>query len=171
MSFTSTFDLTDFVDRGVEMLLANTVLRNTTVENSLVTGIVAQEPPIEVAPNDTIIPAIYVFPSKNPIRNVEDFGRSTRDAAGAKYYHLEFYNVCIHRGRSKQDAQTKAQSIAAIVRDVYQKNLRMTKPSDTTNPICDINAVVSTPYVLRSETPLIQAINVIVRPDVPIQLT
>lgn len=171
MSFTSTFDLTTFVKRGVEILLEDIVLRNKiSPELSLVSTIIEQEPPIDQSPNNAIMPVIFVAPSKNPIRDVENFGRSTRDLAGGKYYHLEFYNVCVARGISRQQAQIKVQNIARQVRDSYQKNLRMIKPTDQTDPICAINDVVSVPYVLKSKDPNIQAINVIVRPKVPINL-
>lgn len=172
MSFTTTFDITPFINRGVAMLLANTTLRATPVENSLVTDVLAQEPPIEQSPNKSIIPVILVWPSRNYIRDSENFGRSSLDAAGAKYYRLEFYNVIIARGHSRQDAQVKVQNIGKIVRDVYQKNLRMTDPAvPGTDPIAATNEVVAIPYVLRSTDPNIQAINVICRPNVPIDVS
>ncbi len=172
MSFSTTFDLTTLVDRGVLMLKANEELRNTTTPaDSLVTDVLAQEAPIEQSPNKSIIPIIYVYLSKNPIRQVDNFGRSSLDVAGAKYYHLEFYNVIIARGISKQDAQVKVQNIGKVVRDVYQKNLRMAvPPNNTSSPLAAENEVISVPYVLRSTDPNIQAINVIVRPNVPIDL-
>ena len=172
MSFTSTFDLTTFIDRGVEMLRANTQLRDTgTPADSLVTDILAQQAPIEESPNATIIPVIYVYLSQNPIRQVENFGRSSLDAKGATYHHLEFYNVIIARGISRQNAQVNCQNIGQIVRDVYQRNLRMTVPADNSNPICATNEVLTVPFVLRSNDPNIQGLNVIVRPKVPIDLT
>lgn len=175
MSFSSTIDITDFVDRGVEMLKANTTLRvpNPNEADSLVSAVIAQEPPIEQSPDVSIIPVIIVWPSRTPFRETENFGRSDLDVAGAKYYHLEFYNVCITRGLSRRDAQKKVQTIANIVRDVYQKNLRMATPGTPplSNPIAATNNVISVPYVLRSTDPNIQAMNVICRPDVPIDLT
>ena len=172
MSFSTTIDITDFVNRGVEMLLANILLRvpNPNEADSLVSGIVAQEPPIEQSPDTTIMPAILVWPSKTPFRETENFGRSDLNTAGAKYYHLEFYNVCITRGISRRDAQKKVQLIASVVRDVYQKNLRMTDPATGLTNIAATNNVISVPFVLRSTDPNIQAINVICRPDVPIDL-
>jgi len=172
MSFTSTFDITTFIDRGVEILKANTTLIAPDPKDSLVTAILAQEAPIEQSPNKTIIPVIYVYPSRNYIRQVENFGRDSLDTAGAKYYHLEFYNVIIARGIDKQAAQVKVQNIGKIVRDVYQRNLRMIKTTPVTanSQIAAINEVVSVPFVLRSPTTQIQAINVIVRPNVPISL-
>jgi len=175
MSFSTTIDITDFVDRGVEMLQVNTLLRtpNPNEADSLVTAIIAQEPPIEQSPDIGIMPVVIVWPSRTPFRQTEQFGRDDLDVAGPKYYHLEFYNVCIARGISRRDAQRKAQTIANIVRDIYQKNLRMATPGTPplSNPIADTNNVISVPYVLKSTDPNIQAMNVICRPDVAIQLT
>ncbi len=175
MSFSTTIDITDFVDRGVAMLKANTTLRvpNPNEADSLVSDVIAQEPPIEQSPDTSIIPVILVWPSRTPFREIENFGRSDLDTAGAKYYHLEFYNVCIARGINRREAQKKVQTIANVVRDVYQKNLRLATPGvpPLSNPIAATNNVISTPYVLRSTDPNIQAMNVICRPDVPIDLT
>ena len=173
MSFSNTIDITDFVDRGVEMLQANATLRtpNPDESDSLVSKIIAQEPPIEQSPDVSVMPVVIVWPSRTPFRETTNFGKSDLNVAGAKYYHIEFYNVCIARGISRRDAQKKVQIIANIVRDVYQRNLRMTDPATGLSPIAAINNVISIPYVLRSTDPNIQAINVIFRPDVPISLT
>lgn len=173
MSFSTTIDITDFVDRGVAMLLANSLLRDSgTPADSLVSAVIAQEPPMEQSPDVSVMPVIIVWPSRTPFRETENFGRSDLDVAGAKYYHLEFYNVCIARGISRRDAQKKVQVIANVVRDVYQKNLRMATPGTPplANPIASTNNVISVPYVLRSTDSNIQAMNVICRPDVPISL-
>jgi len=153
------------------MLKANTILRDpVTPVNSLVTDVLAQEPPIDQSPNTALIPVIFVSYSKNPIGHTTQIGRDSLNSAGAKYYHIEFYNVCIVRGISRQNAMAKVEQISSIVRDVYQKNLRMTSPATGLSPICATNEVVAVPYVLRSDDPNIQSINVIVRPEVPIQL-
>ena len=170
MAFTTTIDLTDYINRGVLILKANTQLRATPVEDSLVTDVIAQQPPIEQSPDTTIIPVIYVWYSRNPIGQVENFGRDDLNTAGAKYYHLEFYNLCVARGINKRAAQQDVQLLSKIVRDEYQKNLRLVKPSDSSDPLAATNEVISVPYVLRSKDPNIQAINVICRPKVPVSL-
>jgi len=172
MAFTTTIDITTYIDRGVAMLLDNSVLRDSgTPANSLVTNILAQEPPIDQSPNATLLPAIYVGYSRNPFRQIVNIGRDGIDAAGAKYYHIEFYNVAIARGITKQEALKKVQTISAQIRDTYQKNLRMTDPAvPGTDPICATNEVIAVPFVLRSSDPNIQAINVICRPNVPVSL-
>lgn len=174
MSFTSTIDINDFINRGVAMLLANTTLRATPVENSLVSNVLAQEPAIDVSPDIALAPVILVFSSRNPIRQVTNFGRDDLDVAGAKNYDLEFYNVIITRGINKRDAMDKAQVISQIVRDVYQRNLRMIIPAGSaTSNIAATNVVVSIPYVLKTNQNQTNtyAINVICRPQVPIKLT
>lgn len=171
MSFSTTIDIQVFINRAVEMLLANNILRDSgTPTDSLVSGVIAQEPPIEQSPNLTVIPVIIVGNSRNTFRRTDQFGRDGLDAAGAKMYHIEFYNICIARGISKEEAQKKVQTISQVVRDVFQKNLRMTEPVGNTDPLCSTNEVIAIPYVLRTPDPNIQAINVICRPEVPISL-
>ena len=170
MSFEETIDITNFINRGVEILKNNPLLRDPVdPKKSLVTDILAQSPPVETSPNQAVIPVIYVDYSKNSISRVENIGRDSLDVAGAKYYHIEFYNIIIARGINKQDAQKKCQKISAIVRDTYQKNLRLLD-KDGENHIADTNTVIAIPFVLKSETPDIQAINVICRPEAAISL-
>jgi hypothetical protein len=172
MSFSTTIDLNDFINRGVEMLLANTTLRvpNPNEADSLVTNVIAQEPAIDQSPDISVAPVILVYSSKTPIRQSISFGRDSLDNAGAKDYDLEFYNLIVTKGITKRDAMEKAQTISQVVRDVYQKNLRMAIPATLLSPICSTNEVVAVPFVLRSDNPNVYAINVICRPKVPIQL-
>jgi len=170
MAFNTTIDLTDYINRGVQILKANTQLRATPVEDSLVTDIIAQAPPIDQSPDTAIIPVIYVWYSRNPIGRIENIGRDGLDAAGSKMYHIEFYNLCIVRGINKRAAQQDVQLLSKIVRDEYQRNLRMITVPGGIDPLCLTNEVIAVPYVLRSTDPNIQAINVICRPKVPVSL-
>ena len=167
-----------FITRGVEMLKASTGPTGLfpsgnppTVEPNLnlVTTILAQEPPIDQSPNDTVLPVIYVSYSKNFIRRMDYTGRDTIDAAGARTYYLEFYNVIIVREITKEASMKRCQEISQIVRDVYQKNLRMVEPSGT-NFVATTNEVIAVPFVLRTENNTIQAINVICRPQLQVSL-
>jgi len=171
MSFSSTINFKEFVDRGKLILEKDASLIDSgTPSNSLVTKVLAQEPPIEQSPDSSVMPVIFVAYSKNPIRRVRHVGRDSLNEAGPKYHDIEFYNVIIANGINKQAAQEKVQLIAEHVKDAYQKNLRMINPSSGIDPICANNEVVAVPYVLRSNNPNVQAINVICRPEVPINL-
>ena len=170
MAFEETIDITNFIKRGVEILKNNTFLRDPIdPKKSLVTDVLAQSPPIDESPNKSVIPIIYVDYSKNTFSSMRDVGRDSLDEAGAKYYNIEFYNVIIARGINKQAAQEKCQKISALVRDTYQRNLRLLDVNRE-NPIADTNKVIAVPFVLKSETTDIQAINVICRPEVTISL-
>lgn len=174
MSFATTIDLNDFINRGVLMLNANIFLRtpNPNESDSLVSQIIARAPAIEVSPDIGIAPVVLVYGSKTPIREIKNFGRDDLDVAGPKNYGLEFYNLIITRGISKRDAQDKAHTISQIVRDVYQKNLRMIIPGGSaTSNIASTNDAIAVPFVLRTDQVNTYAINVICRPEVPIQLT
>ena len=170
MSFNETIDITNYINRGVEILKNNTFLRDPVdPKKSLVTDILAQSPPIDESPNKSIIPIIYVDVSKNPINLIGKVGKDSLDVAGARNYQVEFYNVIIVRGINKQNAQEKCQKISSVVRDTYQRNQRLLD-TNRENPIADENDVISVPFVLKSETTEIQAMNVICRPKVTMSL-
>lgn len=168
MSF-QTINITTFLQRAQQMLQQNQTLINPNKSQSLVTNILLQAPPINQSPNKSVIPIIYIDYSKNPFPRTQNIGKSFLNTAPPKFYTIEFYTVIIARGINMQAANTNVQLISSIVRDVYQKNLRMTN-ADGTDPICSTNEVQAIPFVLRSDTPNIQAINVICRPEVPVQL-
>jgi len=177
MSSTTSPQLDLFIERGVKMLKASTLLfppsavQPPTNGLNLVTDVLAQEPPIGESSLDAPTPIIYVSYSKNPIRNMEYSGRDTIDAAGARIYHLEFYNVIIVREITKEVSAKQCQIISNIVRDIYQKNLRMKDPAAPTNFMSITNEVVVVPFILRTKNNAIHAINVIVRPQQIVSLT
>ena len=176
MSSTQSPELDIFIERGVKMLKASIELFPPAAVQppvnglNLVTAVVAQEPPIDQSVANALLPLIYVAYSKNPIRRMDYTGRDTRSEAGARTYYLEFYNVIIVRDITKEASQKTCQIISRIVRDVYQKNLIMADPALPTNFIATTNEVVTIPFVLRSDNPAIQAINVICRPQQQVSL-
>lgn len=139
--------------------------------DNLVVDILAQEPPIDQSVNDSVMPMIYVALSKNPLSRVTYTGRDTIDVAGARTYFLEFYNVIITREITKEKSMELCQQLSNIVRDTFQKNLRMKDPILPTDFISVTNEVISIPFVLRSSNPTIQAINVICRPQQKVTFT
>lgn len=165
----STPEVDAFINRGVEMLQANALLFPSgyppTAGDNIVTDVLAQEPPIGQSANDAMVPLIFVSYSRNPVQRIEYTGRDTIDEAGARTYFLEFYNVIVAREITKEKSAEKCQQIATIIRNTYQANLRMKKPTDPNDFLAVTNEVVSVPYVLRSSNPALYAINVIVRPQ------
>ena len=176
MSATTSPQLDVFIERGVEMLLASTDLFPPAAVQppvnglNLVTTVLAQEPPIDQSPNIGVVPIIYVSYSKNPIGEMKYIGRDTLDEAGPRRYRLEFYNVIITRGITKEASMKKCQQLSNIVRDIYQKNLRMKKPTDANDFIANTNEVIAVPFILRTDNVTLQAINVICRPSVRVNL-
>ena len=157
------------------MLKANTLLFPSgyppTAGDNLVVDVLAQEPPIDQSVNDAVMPMIYVALSKNPLSRIDYTGRDTLDVAGARTYYLEFYNIIITREITKEKSMELCQQISNIVRDTFQKNLRMKDPVLPTDFIAVTNEVISIPFVLRSSNPTIQAINVICRPTQKVTFT
>ncbi len=176
MSSITSPELDIFIERGVKMLKANLTLFPQaplfppTDGTNLLTNVLAQEPPIDQSPNTSLIPIIYVGYSKNPISEMKYIGRDTLDEAGPRRYRLEFYNVIITRGKNKEDSMKKCQQISKIVRDVYQKNLRMKDPAVPTDFIANTNEVIAVPFILRTDNVTLQAINVICRPQQRVNL-
>lgn len=175
MSAVTSPELEVFIERGVKMLQASTLLfpsgyPPTGDGLNIITDVLAQEPPIDQSPNTAVVPIIYVGYSKNPIGEMKHIGRDTLDEAGPRRYRLEFYNVIITRGITKESSQKFCQQLSNIVRDIYQKNLRMKDPAAPTNFIANTNEVIAVPFVLRSENATIQAINVICRPQQRVNL-
>ncbi len=175
MSAVTSPELNEFIERGVEMLKASTDLfpsgyPPTGDGANIITDVLAQEPPIDQSPNIGVLPIIYVGYSKNPIGEMKYIGRDTLDEAGPRRYRLEFYNVIITRGITKEASQKFCQELSNIVRDIYQTNLRMKDPTAPTNFLANTNEVISIPFILRSDNATIQAINVIVRPQQRVNL-
>jgi hypothetical protein len=157
------------------MLKANTLLFPSgyppAAGDNLVVDILAQEPPIDQSVNDSVMPMIYVAYSKNPLSRVEYTGRDTIDVAGARTYYLEFYIVIITREITKEKSMESCEQISNIVRDTFQKNLRMKNPILPTDFIAVTNEILPVPFILRSSNPTIQAINVICRPQQKVTFT
>lgn len=175
MSAITSPQLDIFIERGVKMLQASTLLfpsgyPPTGNGLNILTNVLAQEPPIDQSPNTSVIPIIYVGYSKNPISEMKYIGRDSLDEAGPRRYRLEFYNVIITRGRSKEASQKFCQQLSNIVRDIYQKNLRMKDPAVPTDFIANTNEVIAVPFVLRTDNNTLQAINVICRPSQRVNL-
>jgi len=174
-SVQSTPQIDAFINRGVEMLKANILLFPSgfppTAGDNLVVNILAQEPPIDQSVADAVLPLIYVSYSRNPLSRILYTGRDTIDVAGARTYFLEFYNVIITREITKEKSMELCQQISTIVRDTYQKNIRMKDPILPTSFLAVTNEVIAIPFVLRSSNPTIQAINVICRPQQKVTFT
>ncbi len=176
MSAVTSPELDIFIDRGVKMLKASINLFPPAAVQppinglNLVTTILAQEPPIDQSPNIGVVPIIYVGYSKNPIGEMKHIGRDTLDEAGPRRYRLEFYNVIITRGITKEASMKLCQQLSNIVRDIYQKNLRMRDPDDLNDFIANTNDVIAVPFILRTDNATLQAINVICRPQQRVNL-
>lgn len=175
MSAITSPQLEVFIERGVKMLKASTLLfpsgyPPTGDGLNIITDVLAQEPPIDQSPNIGVVPIIYVGYSKNPVGEMKYIGRDTLDEAGPRRYRLEFYNVIITRGLTKEASQKFCQQLSNIVRDIFQKNLQMKDPAVPTDFIANTNEVIPVPFVLRTENVTLQAINVICRPQQRVNL-
>lgn len=175
MSAITSPELQVFIQRGVDMLRASTLLfpsgyPPTGDGLNLLTDVLVQEPPIDQSPNVGAVPVIYVGYSKNPISEMKYIGRDSIDEAGPRRYRLEFYNVIVTRGITREASMAKCQQFSNIVRDIYQKNLRMVNPVDANDFIANTNEVIPVPFVLRTDNETLQAINVICRPQQRVNL-
>lgn len=157
-------DLSAYLQRGFDILRASPALFPPGAP--ALVDVLLQEPPVEQAPQEGLLPIVYVGYSKNPYRDQRYVGRDSPDAIGARMWVIEFYNVIIVRELTQQMAMAGCQRLSAIIRDAYQRNSKLKEPATLTGPLCAYSDTFMTPYVLRDTNKEVQAINVVVRPHV-----
>lgn len=165
-------NLNDFIDRIALILEKNTTLFPTeTTGKRLVNKILKYNPAIATAPDTTFLPYIFITKSNGqPIRQVQKAGRDTIDKAGATLYELEFYCVICTQAEEISIAQKGAYDIAVPVQQAFEQNLRLIDPITNDNPLCRRVTTFMIPYLFKLNVPSIQAVNVVVRPEVYVNL-
>lgn len=165
-----TIEIQEFIERIAETFEADTTIfpPNTTGE-SLVNGVVRNEPAIIQSVPDEILPYIVVFESKQPIRFIRKVGRDTRNVEGGSLYEVEIYCVVVtDNDLTTQEAQIDIHTITAAMRNALAHNLRLADPSDLTqDPLCSTHERFEIEWVLKDQAPpSMRARNVVVRAQV-----
>lgn len=165
-------NLNTFITRLAVILRANTTLFPLeTTGKQLINKVLEYDPAIAGSPDSTFVPYVFVAKSKGQaITRISKAGRDTIDKAGGTLYQYEFYCVCVAEGEGIASAQVKAYDIAVPVQQAFEQNLRLVKPSDKTDPLCRTVETFQIPYLMSLKVPNIQAVNVVVRAQVYVNL-
>lgn len=174
MSFDSLPDMEQYIQRGVAILRADATLFPGGYPpedgSNLVTDVVAQEPPLFESSDETLLPYIYVTNSRTPLLQARHIGRDDRRVSGARMMSVEFYNIIVVQELTREMSDAAVQRLSQIVRSAYMRNLVMEDPENPADYLCATLDVRQIPYVTRSATTEVRAINVMVRPQVPSSL-
>ncbi len=164
-------NLNTFIVRLATILRGNkTIFPDANVGKNLVNKILEYDPALAGSPDTTFVPYIFIGKSKGqPITRLDKAGRDTIDKAGGTLYQYEFYCVCVAEGVDIPTAQQRAYDIAVPVQQAFEQNLRLTK-LDGTEPLCRTVKTFLIPFLMKLNVPSIQAVNVVVRAEVYVNL-
>ena len=175
MSQVTAPDSNDYIDR-IHLILSKSTLvlpKTNGVASSvdLVKQIIKYELPIPEQPIQGLGPShIYVAVSRTPVVGTKTIGRGTRNVVARQIYTLEFYAVCVTKGVDPLDSQKQLYTIVEAVETTLEKNQRLTDPTTGLLPIAAKLETFQVPYLLRTDQQDIQATNVVIRPQVYVNL-
>lgn len=176
MSFTTALDTNSIIDRLEETLQASPILFPQANGGgnlpNLVQQIIKYEFPLPEAPPGGLGPPhIWINVAPVPIVSRERAGRGTRDVVARELITYEFWCVCITQDSDPLRAQKQLYTIVSAVETAIGKNRRLTIPADQTDPLAfgiDYRAIS---YNLQTETNEQASKNVVVRPQVFVDMT
>ncbi len=178
MSFTTTPDYNAFIDRLALIMEKSSLVmpasNGSTTAKDLVRQIVKYEfPTPEQPPEGLGPPHIFINKAENPIVSREKIGRDTIDVHGPEKWTLEFYIVMVILEQSSYERSQKAMyTLTNAVQDTLGKNRRLTDPTGApgTDPMAYSMTTLDVPYILKSSENLLLAHNIIVRPQILVNL-
>ena len=126
---------------------------------------IADNPPEGLGP-----PHIFIALSPNAVSNRAQRGRSSIDKQGPESLTLEFYIIVVAQDPSDyQRSQEQLYNIVEAVTTTLATNLRMLDKANA-NPLCYTLDYIVVPYLLESTEITVVAKNIILRPQVYINL-
>jgi len=176
MSFTTTPDYNTFIDRLALILEKSTLVmpasNGSTTAKDLVRQIIKYEFPTPEQPPDGLGPPhIFINKAENPILSRQKIGRDSLDEHGPEKWTLEFYIVMVILEQSSYERSQKAMyTLTNAVQDTLGKNRRLRTPPAGTDPIAYSMTTLDVPYILNSTENLLLAHNIIVRPQILVNL-
>jgi len=137
----------------------------------LVKQLIKYEIPIPEQPFQGLGPPhIYISVSKTPVVGTKTIGRGNRNTVARRIYTLEFYAVIVVKGIDPLDAQKQLYTIVEAVETELEKNKRLTDPTTGLLPIAAKLETFMVPFLLPTEQKDIKAVNVVIRPQVYVNL-
>jgi len=175
MSQVTAPDYNDYIDRIHLILFKSTTLLPKTngVAGSvdLVKQLIKYELPIPEQPIQGLGPShIYIAVSKTPVVGTKTIGRGNRNTVARRIYTLEFYAVIVVKGVDPLAAQKELYTIASVVETIFEKNKRLTDPTTGLLPISAKLETFMVPFLLLTDQKDIKAVNVVIRPQVYVNL-
>ena len=160
--------ISDILKRSAQ-LFPKTVGLDDTKED-LVQQVIMYEIPIIVTPvTGGGPPHIVVTTSKTPIIEKIRTGRDSRNEQGPERWTLEFYVYVISQSTDLTKAEALMYDITSAVETTLGKNLRLTDENNE-NPLSATLETIELPLLLNIEQREIIARNVVVRPQVYVNL-
>jgi len=175
MSQVTAPDSNDYIDR-IHLILSKstTILPKTNgVASSvdLVKQIIKYELPLPEQPIQGLGPPhIYVSVSRTPVVGTKTIGRGNRNVVARRIYTLEFYAVVVVKGADPLKAQKEMYTIVEAVETTLEKNIRLTDPNTGSSPLAAKLETFQVPFLLRTDQADIKATNVVIRPQVYVNL-
>lgn len=172
---TTTPKLNDYIDRFENILINSTLLmpktNGSTTKNDLVNQIIKYDVPIPENPPEGLGPPhIYISVSPNVMTRKESKGRSSIDEQGPEKYFMEFYLIVVAQDPSSYErSQIQLYNIIEAITTTLKKNLRMLDDTSA-NPLANTLDIIVVPFLLQSEEITVVAKNIIVRPQVFVNL-
>lgn len=124
-----------------------------------------EQPPQGLGP-----PHIYIAVSRTPVVGSKTIGRGNRNVVARRIYTLEFYAVVVVKGTDPLESQKEMYTIVEAVETTLEKNQRLTDPTSGLLPISANLETFQVPYLLRTDQMDIKATNVVIRPQVYVNL-
>jgi len=143
----------------------------STTKVDLVKQIIKYELPLPEQPIQGLGPPhIFVAVSRTPVVGNKTIGRGTRNIVARRIYTLEFYAIVVVKGTDPLAAQKEMYTIVEAVETTLEKNQRLTDPTSGLLPIAANLETYQIPYVILTDQKDIKATNVVIRPQVYVNL-
>ena len=137
----------------------------------LVKQLIKYELPIPEQPIQGLGPPhIYIAVSKTPQIGTKTIGRGDRNTVARKIYTLELYAVIVVKGVDPLAAQKELYTISSVVETILEKNQRLTDPTTGLSPIAAKLETFMVPFLIPTDQKDIKAVNVVIRPQVYVNL-
>jgi len=176
MSFTSTPNWNDFIDRFADIFQKSLLImpqsNGDETKEDLVRQIIKYQFPLPEQPPDGLGPPhIFINRADNPVIRREKIGRDSLDEHGPEKWTLEFYAVSvILEPRGPTFSQQSLYTLTQAIMTTLGKNRRLTNPTGGADPMAYSLTTLDVPYNLKTREASISAHNVIIRPQILVNL-
>lgn len=175
MSLSAVPNWNSFIDRIADILTRSSEVmpktNGSTTKNDLVNEIVKYTFPLaEQTPNGAGPPHIFINRAENPVIRRQKIGRDSINEHGPEKWTLEFYVVSVVLvEHDPMQSQEDLYNLTQAIMNTLGKNRRLLD-KDNLNPLAYHLETVDVPYNLRTDEASLKAHNVLVRPDILVNL-